>query len=334
MNSSSVSSGAAALPWWKAWLAVSLLQFASGDLEGLYEQYLTSSVSPWTLAHSAHALVGWTMFAHKLVTTPPELREHLPAAWPIGFLVPVMMGIFLSIIFIKPEFYAKHRRALHTGMLCGIVLTLSVAQRVLLWMRLFNNNRTGMTSWVQLLQSFTTENLYFTLMWIVVVAFPAGQAPCIAIVTAGLLSDMARNTTVCNLPMLGDSTITMSPRLLAWTHTASFWVSLFGPPYPLVKVADKAASLPCSAVLAFWQVVGWWLACHAVVAADILRRRAFLQSHAALAHLGPAYQAAAKHWPFGSGSKTATIIVMSLALTYYSAFMWSIALQAFTAVHT
>lgn len=328
-NLSGGSSGGGALPWWKVWLNVSLLQFASKDLEALYEQYLAGSTNPWTLVFSAHVLMGWAMFGQKLLVTPSELRAYLPAAWPIGVFLPAMMACLLAIIFLKPVFYAQHRRALHTGVLCGILPTIGIAQAVLLWMRLANRaaRAGGPPSWMQQLQSFTTENFYFTIMWVGVLAFPVGQATGIAIATAILLADMAKNSHLCGLPLWGEGAVTLSPRVLAWTKTASFWLVKFGEPD--LGLRGGSLSLPCPAVLAFWQMVGWWMACHAVFAADIVRRRAFLRTHAALVHLGPAHQAAAMSWPFGRATSVIRLASTSIALSYFASALWSIALLAF-----
>eukprot|EP00884_Botryococcus_braunii_P013292 jgi/Botrbrau1/21964/Bobra.0249s0087.1 len=314
------------VPWWKAWLTISIFRFASGELEGLYEHYIASTVNLWTLAHSGHVIMGWIVFTQKLMTAPRKLRAYVPAAWPIAFLHPLQAGILILIILFKPAFYNQHRQALHAGVICVFMTTFRMARAVVLWMRLANAK--GVQSWMQQLQSFTVENFYFTIMWVLQVAYPVAQVPAIVLATVYMLSEMASNTHLCSLPQWRDNIsviATVSPRVLAWTRTASSWISGLGHP----DLAAKAMSmeLSCPAALGFWQVVGWWLACHAAFAAEVFRRRAFLRTHAALAHLGPAHLEAAMKWPFGRSSMLLRMIITSLALSCYASVFWSIILH-------
>jgi hypothetical protein len=90
-----------------------------------------------------------------------------------------------------------------------------------------------------------------------------------------------------------------------------------------------APALSCPAVLGFWQVLGWLVACLMVFVAELLRWRAFLRSAAATAFLGPAWAASALKWPFQGLQLLQTLVIakfVPMALLYASALVWSASL--------
>jgi hypothetical protein len=214
----------------------------------------------------------------------------------------------------------------HVGIMVVFILTFRAARVLMLWMRL-GGNKVGVLSTMSWLQAFSVENVYFALIWLITLAYPIGQVPAIVLTTVYMLTEMASNVYICSFPQWADSLVTMSPELLAWTTTASHWLSSIGQPLLIIK--DWSTPLSCPAALAFWQLVGWWYACQFIFVADIIRRRAFLRTHAARMHLGRAHEAARLSWPFGWLHMMQTIVVITVALFLSASTIWSIALRAF-----
>eukprot|EP00884_Botryococcus_braunii_P019384 jgi/Botrbrau1/6129/Bobra.331_2s0024.1 len=257
-------------PWWKTCLTFSPFSFASSELERLYEKYLADSPSLWTWVHSLHILMGWIMLIQKYVTASKEIQDLLPPVWFLGLIHPLNAAALLYLLLFKPGVHAKHRQAIYAGIMLTFIFTFRAARVVVLWMRLVNN-KAGIQSWVQQLQTFFVENLYFALIWMIVLAYPLNQVPAVILTTLYMLAEMAGNSYICSLPVWGESSVTMSPRVLAWSQAASSWISGLVQPY--LEISDARTALSCPAALSLWQLVGWCFACHVIFAADIMRRR-------------------------------------------------------------
>lgn len=74
------------------------------------------------------------------------------------------------------------------------------------------------------------------------------------------------------------------------------------------------------------QVIGWWMACHLVFAAEIARRRAFLRTTTAQNVVGPRFLASALNWPFGRVVKVLEIGLVSVAISCLACVIWMAAL--------
>jgi hypothetical protein len=83
----------------------------------------------------------------------------------------------------------------------------------------------------------------------------------------------------------------------------------------------------CPAAFGLWQVVGSWLACMTVYAADLARRRAFLRTKKAASLLGPQYAAAALRWPFGRTSVVVDCLLLLLLVSLAHCVIWAITLD-------
>eukprot|EP00884_Botryococcus_braunii_P019122 jgi/Botrbrau1/5894/Bobra.0366s0072.1 len=303
------------------WFTWSPLAFACSDLEALYCAYASKSSNSWATTVTLAILMGWMAFITKWIMADADHRSLLSS-----LLVPVL-GIFipavilLVLLLLHPEAYAKYKRFINAATLFGIVLSVNEARKIILWKRL-PVKAPSPESWSSWLQYFCDENCFLSYMWMVVVAFPAGVALDICLVTLGVIVELAGNNRICSSPLLGPNPITLGRPILTVTHWASEVVlSMAFPFYPW-----PAASTSCPAVLGFWQIAGWWLACLAVLATDTATRRAFLRTPAAQALLGPAFGGAALQWPFTTSHVCCKIVRAVYALLLVQSLLWGIVL--------
>eukprot|EP00884_Botryococcus_braunii_P021956 jgi/Botrbrau1/8444/Bobra.0237s0063.1 len=319
-------SSAGTQPWWKSWLTFSIFAFASSDLEGMYQSYLERTWNMWTLVHIGHMLMGWIVFIQKFTIMYSSVAHLVPVALYTGLLHPASALGLLILMLLAPAFYSKHRRAIYAAIMTSFVFTFRSARVMVLLLR-FMRGKSFADSPTQQLHSFSVENFYCALIWLLVLAYPVGQIPDTVITTLYLLFDMSGNRFICGmLEGWGDSLVTMSPGLLRLAQAGSGWLS--GVSHAHVVPHGSGAALSCPAAMGFWQLVGWWLACQIIYVADILRRRAFLRTQEAKAYLGRSLESSALTWPFGRSTMIQTVIFTALAITFYASIIWSIAVHA------
>jgi hypothetical protein len=243
----------------------------------------------------------------------------------VGLLQVVLLTAHLCAILLKPMFYAKHQRTIKPLLMACVMLTGPFAAETLSWIK-FASAKKGAPhlSWLQGLQLFASENPLVSSMWFLALALTSGQVPDLAILTGSLIQYLLSSRSFCESPLWGQSPVSMSPAYLAAAQMASVGVASVGVPFASGNTPGHVMS--CPAVLGFWGLVGWWLACLAVLLAEIMRRRAFLQTHEALSFLGPDYADAALLWPFASPKKIKRCRMTFCLLCYSASLIWNTAL--------
>lgn len=295
--------------------------FFSSVLEQSYQQHVGPKLNWWTLFTMAHILVGWFVFAITYFWASPEMRALAPPVW-FGCLAPVTAVTVVTVLFLWPNFFALHRVRIGAVTTCLLTVAFRDCRAVLLWMESINAGP-GPKTWLQTLHAFFVENFFLVVRPLDMMGANMGQDLTFALFTPALLLDLACNRYICGLPFVGSKLVTMTPRLLKFTMPATSW--LRGIEEPHVGATLVSRDITCPVALGFWQIAGYWVLCHLVVAVDVLRRRAFLRSPPAQEFLGPEHHVAAMNWPFRDGFKTLQIVLMSIGISYASV-LWFLAL--------
>lgn len=210
----------------------------------------------WTLFNIGHCTFGWASFGYKYLVASPQQRALLLDRWYIGCLHPIAALTMLALL-LCPTFYHKHRRALHTAFILIIMTSFCYARDMLLWNRQLEGPLTATLA--HRVQSFATENFFGSLMWLLVLAYPVGQIPDLALTTLFLLLELAANPVVCSAATslhLG-GLVTMMPELLQVVQSVTDWI-IGTAAGSLVAMAGAVPPpvMTCSLALAFWQVCG------------------------------------------------------------------------------
>eukprot|EP00884_Botryococcus_braunii_P006304 jgi/Botrbrau1/15675/Bobra.4_1s0055.3 len=307
-------------------LRFSIFAFADPELEALFQSYESKQLSAWMLVNTGTIITGWLLFVIKVSkATEQSGFSPSPALYGVGLLHVLVLTAHLCAILLKPVFYAKHQRTIKSLLMACLMFSCSYAWETLFWIKFVSAKRGApRLSWLQGLQLFASENPLVSTMWILALGFTSGQVPDLAIITGSLMLYFISTRSFCESPLWGQSLVSMSPAYLAAAHMASLGVASVGGPY--VSGYTPGHVMSCPAVLGFWALVGWWVACLAGLVAEVLRRRAFLQTHEALSFLGPAYAAAALQWPFASSEKIMRCIMIFCLLSYSASLIWNTAL--------
>jgi hypothetical protein len=279
------------------WLTQSMFRFASPELEAKYQSHRSTVVSLWTLGGAVNMLLGWAVVLGKVTGQGKQLRHMFPSVLLpiISHLLPAL-ALLLLLVF-RPKVYAKHHRVINLGVVCAFICNTGYLRESIMWMRWVSSGPGSEGTLVQTLAAFSNENFFLISMWQIAAVYATGQPCDVLLITMGLFFDMAQNRRLCASPLWAPNPATLSPKLLAAMQNVSS-VALEGAA-PFYQVQGRAF-MSCPAALAFWQVLGWWLACIASFVVEVRRRRAFLRTHAASTWLGPHLVGAALQWPFGS----------------------------------
>eukprot|EP00884_Botryococcus_braunii_P001099 jgi/Botrbrau1/10990/Bobra.0234s0015.2 len=303
----------------------SLLAFNSPDLEAKYQQHLSQTAMCFAWSFCMANIVGWLSFFYKIWSKSPAARALLPPismSLAFNFLPALALAGLLGL---WTDAYTKRYRTINLMM---SVLQLGVhnyTRQLFLW-----SNSVGLKAGAGQVSfgAFATENLYLTIMWFRVVTLPVDQVTDLIVVTVSLLNNMAGNDLICNSPIWGYSPVTLSRPMLAVVKSASCW--LFTSLAPDGGTAMHTCTAPpevsvlCPAALAFWEIVGWWLACVVVMVREIASRRAFLKLKAPSKNRKSLQQA--KAWPGLLVSKCITFLVALYAL---AGFAWAVCLLVY-----
>lgn len=296
-------------------------KFFSSVLEQNYQQHVAPKLNWWTLFTMAHILVGWCVFGITYFRATPEMKALAPPVWT-GMLAPITAATVAAVLLLCPTFFAQHRVSLGVVTACILAMAFRDCRAVLLWMEAINA-APGPKTWSQTLHAFFVENSFLVIGPIKMMGANLGQDLTFVIFTLALLLDLSCNRYICGLPFVGSKLVTMSPQLLKFTPPIIGW--LRGVDEPHVGAMVVSRDITCHVALGFWQIAGWWILCHVAVAADILRRRAFLRTPAAQEYLGPEHHVAALRWPFRDAYKTLKVMLMSIGISYASV-LWFLAL--------
>jgi hypothetical protein len=310
----------------QSFLSFSTFAFADPELEALFRTYEPKQLTAWMLVCTGTIITGWLLFVIK-APSATEQSGFSPSLelYGVGLLHVLVLTAHLCAILLTPVFYAKHQRTIKPLLMACIMLTSPFAMETLFWIKFASANRgTPRLSWLQGLHLFASENPLLSTMWYLALGFTSGQVPDLAIFTASLIRYFVCTRSLCESPLWGQSLVSMSPAYLAAAQVASVGVASVGVPY--ISGYTPGHVMSCPAVLGFWALVGWWVACLAVLLAEVMRRRAFLQTHEALSFLGPAYTAAALQWPFASFEKIMRCYMIFCLLYYSASLIWNTAL--------
>jgi hypothetical protein len=318
-------------PIWQRVLQRSFLKFASPALESGYQKCVTNGVAAYWLAFAPMFTMGWVqVFYRTAASIYTSRRFELPPgliASIVFFLIPSVW--LYGLILLRSNFYKKHWRGIHFAWMCVHVFSTYPFQEVCLWQHTCIAKGTCGTfggskqSWSQV---FAVENFYLTTIWLRVIVFSAGQASDFFFTTLSLFLTMSGNTALCTFPVR--EWVSMSPGVLSVAQRGSSWLLTMLAPGASSGRGMHASELSCPAVLAFWQVVGWWMACLLIIFREILSRRVYLKS--SVASLGPGVAARAVWWPTGSAELLHKLICVFGAVCLGAVLFWAAALQAFS----
>jgi hypothetical protein len=256
-----------------AWLNFSLFAFTAPGLERRYSEYDSRRQNFWGPVVACNFLVGWSLFIGRHFYS--NGAYELPAlTLGVAVFEVIAFATLLLLMLLTPEFYVKHRKAIHMGAMCNFSVSYWVGVPVLLWMKAVTT-RADAQSLVQGLQNFGVENLFFVYHWIMLLGFPIAQIPDLFFVTVFMAAGIALHRSICSSSSWGHSLVTTGPGFRDAANIVSSLLSSIGGP-----LADgeggSAAIMSCPAALGLWQDVGWWVCSVAVFVFEILRRRAFL----------------------------------------------------------
>lgn len=187
-------------------------------------------------------------------------------------------------------------------------------------------------TWQLHAHAFAIENFFLVITWLAFFAHPVGQLADFALLTIMLLGDISANGYICSLPYVNQGSLTSLT--LGVRRAAGFVSSLLTTPVfgitgiPPFHQADPAGDMSCPAVLGVWQMVGWLLACHVVLLAEIMRRRAFLRRVASQSIMASAEAGEALGWP--DYDRVRSMLAMSFAIFSFAGILWMAMYSALT----
>lgn len=305
---------------------MSIFRFKSKELERQYQDYLRLRPDSWAYLTQFLALVGWSRFAVHYYFAHEDERAVVPSAWYIGLSHAVVAILLLSVMAFKRATYSKHRRVINLCYVVFVLLTLRYVLLSMLWLQWLAVQRGEARTPLGLLQSFFVENWHIVKAPLLVFAFPTGQLLDVLLASVFLFHHLAigLKQTACGLDLLSDGMAMRSPAL-AWSARAVS-NSAIALGVPGGTTWEPMPAEACPAALLLFQVVGWWLACHTILLADIARRREFLRSADVLARLQSSQRAAALKWPFGGARRAIVLLMASTAVTFQASLIWCSAL--------
>lgn len=294
---------AAVEPIWQRLFRKSIFQFASPDLEGGYQMYLSKHAGEYLLAFVPMFTIGWLQTLSCVAVSGYRGGFNAPPGFLHSvalFLTPVVL--LMAFYFLHPKAYAQHWRGINVAFMMVHVFSTNSFQMLCMWQQAciakgiccFGERFSA--NWFQ---TSATENAFLCIICLHLFKFSAGQAPDILFSTPGLVLSLASNKSLCESPLWGPERVTLSAPLVSVPQKGSaFLLALLVPDSIAGLWLPKTDRLSCPAVLGFWQVVGWCLACLLIVGREIVSRRAYLKT--AGPHFGPQFSERAAAWPFGN----------------------------------
>jgi hypothetical protein len=271
-------------------------------------------------------MAGYFALVSKVATSassasPSKQRmvlEHLPMLH-LGTTVAVVL---LFTIFQK--FYRSNKQAVNLLANSCILGGTSSVWRAVLWMRQVSGASPS-SSLLQALQSFSNENFFLAISWIVVAGFPSGQVGDFVYVAGMLAVYLSCNRSICASPMWPSNAVTLWPGPLAAAQWTSSWMLAAAAPF--YDIPSTQAVTSCEAALGVWEVVGSWMGCLAGCLAEISRRQAFLRTPAAQDCLRRHSASPAMQRPFGRLSLAAKFAQLLSVLTLAHCVLWAVVLD-------
>eukprot|EP00884_Botryococcus_braunii_P021916 jgi/Botrbrau1/8408/Bobra.0237s0029.1 len=301
-------------------LSRSFLEFKSTALESAYQRYLSKQAGAYLLAFTPIALLTGGQMVYHAAADGSFRRLNFPPGFLITILLFVLptIGLILFICTQQPV-YAKHWRGINAAYTGVLVLSTNGFQRLCLWQRSRSGTRSGSV------HAFAIENFFLTVIGLRNTLYPAGQAPDLFFTTVSFLLSMAGNQSLCGWELWGLDRVTLSPLISSIPRKASVFLPAFWG-YQISTVPRNGTPLSCPALLTFWQLVGWVLACLAIIVHEILSRRAFLKAHSAV--YGRAASAGAQAWPLRDLVLTHKLLFAVLLVFFSANIVWAVAVEA------
>eukprot|EP00884_Botryococcus_braunii_P018263 jgi/Botrbrau1/511/Bobra.110_2s0140.1 len=315
-----------------------MFAFADSQLEGLYQAGLASRICfyAWNYC-TMNLIIGWTALLMKLLLAPVAVQDLRPPYLlpALGNLLPSLAVVLLGPIW--PSMFEKHWRVINVAVSIFQISAWNHLRPVMLWqqLQLVESSVPGLPqSAIQFKgTSFLIENWYLTCMSLRVAVFPSGFASDILLTSFAFVFTMLGNPGVCKSPQWTaiPTRLSLSDGHLQMIRTASagMWAILGDPGSSpgLDAIFQSTAHLSCPAVLAFWEVVGWWLTTLFVMVREVLSRRAFLKANVSL--LGNGGSRKALLWPLGTVEMLQMCVTAILFTTFMAFILWALALLAF-----
>lgn len=278
---------------WTAWQPLSTLAFESPELEAMFLSYDSRTFNLFTWLPLLLSVTAYPLLLAQMYRTGAPYRHLLPHLGPpiLGHLLPAFLLLMVCSFF--PSFFRKYRSVLSTAYLIGCTATCHEVRLLHLWRRLVNPGTRG--TFLSLLQSFSCENLFFSMAWLAIMGLPGGPLLDVILVLGFMAVNVMGNTALCASPLWPADSVTMSPGPL--TFAQFFTAALMDATHPHFS-GSKVKVMTCPATLAFWQVLGAWLALLLAGLMEVVRRMAFLRTSEAKAWLGRDLDAAGLKWPF------------------------------------
>jgi hypothetical protein len=329
-GSQAVNAGSATgKPIWQRLLQKSIFQFASPDLEAGYQTYLANHAGGYLLAFIPMFTLGWMQTLSCVATSRDSGGFTSPPGFiksALLFLVPVVL--LIAFLCVRSKAYAQNWRGINTAFMMVHVFSTNAFQVMTLWQQsciakgICGLGGGGNPSW---LQTFATENVYLSIICLRHVLFSAGQIPDLFFTTLGLFLSMTANKDLCASPVWGPDPVTLSPALVLVPQKGSALLLGLLVPEPLVPLWLPQHGMSCSAVLGFWQVLGWWIGCLFILAREVASRKAFLKS--AAAQFGPSVAQRAGAWPLGNAVTMHNTLCAVLSVCLAPGVFWAAALM-------
>lgn len=276
-----------------SWRSRSAIAFSCAELEALFLVYDTTTIKFLAFLGPLLTLALYGVLLQLMHGKGAPYRSLLPPlALPVLFhLLPA--ATVLALLIFKPAFYRKYRRAISFGFGSCFTVAFRDVRKIQLWLRLADPAPQG--SLAATLQGFTTENVYITIMWLCVAGHPSGPLFDLILMGTLLVRGIAGNAEICASPLWPAQPITLASGTTTLAKSVTGGVS--GAIFPFFHV-KLGRLMTCPGALAFWQVVGCWLALVVSGILEMSRRRAFLRTREAREWLGPELACAGLRWPF------------------------------------
>eukprot|EP00884_Botryococcus_braunii_P021922 jgi/Botrbrau1/8413/Bobra.0237s0033.1 len=302
------------------YLCWSFLKFHTAAVESGYQRFLAKQAGTCVLLFIPVVVLSGGQMVYHAAAYGSFVSLNFPPGFVITNLVFILPMIGLAaFICTQHTVYAKHWRAINAAYTFVLMFTTTSVQRLCLWQRAHVGGRSSTV------HAFALENFFLTVINSRNIAFSAGQAPDLFLTTVSLLLAIAGNQSLCGSELWGPERVTLSPVISSIPRKASAFLSAFwGYQFSMVP---HNAPLSCPALLAFWQVLAWFIACLVIVLREILSRRAFLKAYGSV--YGRAVAAGAQAWPLGSVVMLHKLLFAVLFFLFTANVMWAIAVITF-----
>jgi hypothetical protein len=315
---------------WTKLMCKSVFQFPFPQMEMRYQTFLASQVGGYSASLSLGIIFGFLSMIFRVFsgqqfstfTAPPGLLPSVVLSF-----VPAIASALL--IFLWPDVYARHWRAINFAWKSLKMCVLTHLQLLVLWTQFCTAadgcpppGPAGSTS-LRTVQAFLTENYFFTIIWFHAFAFFTGQASDLAFATLGLFLSLAQNAAICASPMWRPHLVSLAPPFLRIAESGSDWFFLLLSAHGFPSALVPPATLSCTAVRAFWQVLGWGFFAVMMLVRDVCSRRAFLRASTNPAS-DPQLAGMVKRWPFATVGIFQKLSCLTIALSVAPSVIWAI----------